>query len=551
MRPEIALKLHYCNMREDPWLDVTHEYTLMEVNACRSKWIAEYKRIAKEHLYLEDLCDMLIDRIGRAAELFISRYVSPVKSADNEGLEAVKKEENDKLNGDFPLGNDKDAEFISPFFGIEDLALIQCGLHEYVTIRGTIEPESDNLVRAGILAELDGDWKKAERCYGGITMSMSILEREHACRRKKIAEGDALYAEAQEAMSSGDWRKVHECLFKAMELDNYEAMTDIGIGYAYGIFGLPQIPEDAVDYLRKAAGNLVNGSDRACMELVELHDTGSFGIEGAEALQWCKRAAERGDKKAIARLQDGFDTRPMTEILEEQVNKGNISATWMLYEYLKNEGKDEEASIWYDKALEVGHVEALFAEAQKCLKTNRELAGQYLRRAAEKGHIRSIIGLSELELASGDENFWQVAMKKNSPDFAVTPEQTERHLRQFAWFKLAAEAGDGDSMSTLAVAYHFGYPVERNDKEAYRLAVAAAEENNYPAMYQLAYFLENGLGCERDLDRAVEYYTASAERGIMSSMLRLYEIYKDGLEHIPADKSKSTRYLFMSGVGRD
>ena len=556
MRPEIALKIDFSSTRKsDPWYDFTHNYTLAEVNVCRNKWIAEYKRIAKEHLYLEDLCETLIDRINRAADLFISRKVNPVKSAGHtqddsyyEWLEEVEKEENDSLNGDFPLGNDEDADFMMPFFDIDNLALIQCGLHDLVTQRGKYYPETDESVRAGILAELDGDFKEAERCYHSISMSMSILEREHACRRKKIAEGDALYAEAQEGMLTGDWKKVRECLFRAMELDNYEAMTDIGIGYAYGTFGLSQIPEDALYYLRQAASE---GNVRACMELVELHDTGSFGIEGAEALKWCEKAAKAGDKKAIARLEDGFDTRPLPEILEEQVNKGNISAAWMLYEYLKNQEKQEEAEVWFSKALEAGYPEALFAEAKKHLRANRELAAQYLRRAAEKGHVRSIIGLSELELAEGDENFWQVAMKKNEPDFAVSPEQTERHLRQFAWFKLAAEAGDGDSMNTLAVAYHFGYPIERDDKEAFRLAVAAAEEKNYPAMYQAAYFLENGFGCERDIDRAVEYYTASAEQGIMSSMLRLYEIYKDGLEHIPADKEKSTRYLFMSGIGRD
>ena len=95
-----------------------------------------------------------------------------------------------------------------------------------------------------------------------------------------------------------------------MELDNYDAMTDIGIGYAYGTFGLSQIPEEAVDYLSKAASE---GNVRACMELVELHDTGSFGIEGAEALKWCEKAAKAGDKKAIARLEDGFDTRPLPD----------------------------------------------------------------------------------------------------------------------------------------------------------------------------------------------------------------------------------------------
>ncbi len=554
MRPEIALKIDFNPRRHNPWLDV-REYTLEEVNACRNKWIAEYKSIAKKYLYLEELCEMLIDRIGRAADLFISRNVNPVKSAGNtqddsyyEWLEEVRKREDDALNGDFPLGNDEDADFITPFFDIRDLALIQCGLHEFVIARTDYYPESDNSIRRGIVAELNGDFKEAERCYHSISTSISVEKRENACRRKKIAEGNALYAEAQEAMSSGDWRKVHECLFAAMELDNYEAMTDIGIGYAYGIFGLSQIPEEAVDYLNKAA---LEGNVRACMELVELHDTGSLGIEGAEALKWCEKAAKAGDKKAIARLQDGFDTRPMTEILEEQVNKGNIGAAWMLYEYLKNQEKDDEAAVWYDKALEAGHVDALFAEAQKYLKTNRELAAQYLRRAAEKGHIRSIIGLSELELAPGDESFWQVAVKKNNPDFAVSPEQTERHMRQLAWVKLAAEAEDAESMYHIAVAYQFGYPVEKDEKEAFRLAMAASDGGNGSAMYQAAYFLENGLGIDKDIDKAIALYEASAEKGIMTSIIRLYEIYKNGLAHIPADKEKSTRYLFMSGVGRD
>ncbi len=549
MRPEIALKIDFSSTRKsDPWYDSTHNYTLGEVNVCRNKWIDAYKRIAKEHLYLEDLCATLIDRINRAADLFISRYVNPVKTENVARDDERQKEEDDKLNGDFSLGNDEDADFMTPFFDIGDLALIQCGLHEFVTARTDYYPESDNSIRRGIVAELNGDFKEAERCYHSISTSMSVEKRENACRKKKIAQGDALYAEAQEYMSSGDWRKVRECLFKAMELDNYDAMTDIGIGFAYGTFGFSQIPEEAVDYLSKAASC---GNVRACMELVELHDTGSLGIEGAEALKWCEKAAKAGDKKAIARLQDGFDTRPLPEILEEQVNKGNISAAWMLYEYLKKQEKDDEATVWYAKALEAGLVDALFIEAQKYLKTNRELAGQYLRRAAEKGHIPSIIGLSKLEIAEDEEDFWEVAIKKNEADIVPSSEQTEHHLRQLAWVKLAAEAEDAESMYHIAVAYQFGYPVEKDEKEAFRLAMAASDDGNGSAMYLAGCFFENGIGTDKDIDKALALYEASAEKGIMSSMIRLYEIYKDGLEHIPADKEKSARYLFMSGIGRD
>ncbi len=548
MRPEIALKIDFSSTRKsDPWYDSTHNYTLGEVNVCRNKWIDAYKRIVKEHLYLEDLCETLIDRINRAADLFISRYVNPVKTENVAQDDKRQKEEDDKLNGDFPLGNDEDADFMTPFFDIGDLALIQCGLHEFVTARTDYYPESDNSIRRGIVAELDGDFKEAERCYHSISTSISVEKRENACRKKKIEQGNALYAEAQQCMSSGEWKKIPGLLFDAMELDNDEAIADIGIGYAYGTIGFSQIIEDAVYYLRMAAKL---GNTRACMELVELHDTGSMDIEGAEALEWCEKAAKSGDKKAIARLGDGFDTRPLPEILEEQVNKGNISAAWMLYEYLKKQEK-EEAEVWFNKALEAGYPEALFAEAKKHLGAKRELAAQYLRRAAEKGHIPSIIGLSKLELAEGEEDFWEVSIKINEADIVPSPEQTEHHLRQLAWVKLAAEAEDAESMYHIAVAYQFGYPVEKDKKEAFRLAMAASDGGNGSAMYLVGYFLENGIGTDKDIDKAVALYEASAEKGMMSAMIRLYEIYKNGLAHIPADKEKSTRYLFMSGVGRD
>ncbi len=55
---------------------------------------------------------------------------------------------------------------------------------------------------------------------------------------------------------------------------------------------------------------------------------------------------------------------------------------------------------------------------------------------------------------------------------------------------------------------------------------------------------------EKELDRAIACYAAAAEAGIMGAMLRLYEIYKDGLEHIPADPEKASRYLWLSGIGR-
>ncbi len=292
------------------------------------------------------------------------------------------------------------------------------------------------------------------------------------------------------------------------------------------------------------------------MEIVELYDNGAPGIEGSEAERFCEKAAEAGDEKAIARLEDGFDTRPLIEIMKEQAEKGNADAMWWMYGSALDRHCPDEAQLWYDKALEAGQGDALLAEADKYLRKDEDsydprLAEQYLRRGADKGNIAAITRLGKLELNGGDEDFWQAAMKKEQDDFEATPERLERHKRQFAWVKLAAEAGDDESMYQIALAYHFGYPTEKDEEEAFQMAAAAAKQGNYSAMYLASWLMENGLGTERDLDTAVALYAVSTEGGIVPAMLRLYEIYKDGYEHIPADKEKAHRYLWMSGVGHD
>ncbi len=540
MKPEIVLKLNPVGI------------TTGQVYSVRDEWIKEYEKWISWSPANEDLGAILIDRVNRAAKLVINRYIKNPAGYDE--TDAACLEEDKTLDGDFPLGNAYDAEFATPYFTIERLVQIQFGETYNVHTGHYVEPAYDVLVRKGIIAELEQEWAEAEYCYGGVGFySESVMSRQHDCRLKKIAEGERAYAEAQHYMETGEWSAVFAPLQRAVDMDNADAMTDMGLARLYGTFGICLDYDEGLTLLRDAART----NARACMELVELHDMGIPDIEGEEAQELCQKAAKLGDKKAIVRLEDGFDLRPMTEVLEEQAEKGNVDALWWLhYSYTKQKCQ-EEAQLWYDKALEAGQVDALLTEADKYLHKNsdsynKELAGQYLRRAADQGNIRAIIGLSELELDEGDESFWQVAIKKNEPDFSVEPALLERHKRQFAWFKLAAEAEDAESMNSIAVAYHFGYPVERDDQEAFRWAETAADAKNYAAMYQTAYFLENGFGCNKDISRAVQLYEASAEQGgIISSMLRLYEIYKDGLADIPADKEKSSRYLWLSGFGRD
>lgn len=312
--------------------------TAEQIYAVRNQWIREYQKYIEENPNKEKLGVFFICRVTRAAEMLIKRYVSvPIEEQnkkdsdsdfDYDDYNPEYKEENASLDGDFPLGNAYDADFATPYFTIENLVRIQFGETHSVPTGHYVEPAYDVLVRKGFIHELQKEWKQAEDCYHGGGMAKSVQRREAECRRKKDVEGECAYGSAQAYMESGEWSKVYSVLQKAVDRDNVEAMVDMGLACIYGTFGIPTDYKAGLELLRKA---VMYGNVRACMEIVELHDNGAADIEGEEAERLCNKAAEAGDKKAIIRLEDGFDTRPLAEILREQIEKGNIDAMWWLY----------------------------------------------------------------------------------------------------------------------------------------------------------------------------------------------------------------------------
>ena len=160
MKPEIALKIDY---------DRFKEYTREQVETTRDEWIAAYREIARSDSSKKELCDSLTDRISRAAELFIRRHIEPAKSDaishDDyyyEWLDEVKKEEDDSLDGDFPLGNEADMVFASPYFTIKELAMIQTGCSDRISPDSIPEYMG---VRDGFLKETAGLTTEAREAY--------------------------------------------------------------------------------------------------------------------------------------------------------------------------------------------------------------------------------------------------------------------------------------------------------------------------------------------------------------------------------------------------
>lgn len=545
MKPETVLGIKY---REEPTKKL-------------QEWLKEYAAIAAEFPDAEDLAQRLSTRAEKACALIEKRNIPELPSSSHDDMYYIEMakimdDEDASLDGDFPLGKESDAEFAGCYFSVRELAEIQCGLHHLIVIGSFNGYNFDVLARKGFLAELYEDLSEAVRCYEGVPTSRSVQEREYECRRKMAIEGKRCYEKAQKYMESGKWSEVFAPLSRAADMGNTDAMVDLALARVYGQYGCAKDLQEALTLLRAAAKN---DNARACFALCHLHDSGVCEVEAAEAKKMCEKAAMLGDKKAKVRLAEGFDLRPIREILLEQVGKGNIDALWQMAQFCKKENDENGAVEWFNRAIEVGQIDALLSAATVHLDRcgnfyNKELARQYLRRAADGGSVQAIIALADSELTDTDIPFWQQAAQLRDleyPDKLPKKKIIKQHKKQMAWYRLAAKADDTDAMNALSMAYHLGYPETRNDREAFLWASRGADLGDGSAMYQTAYLYENGFGTDRDIDAALLLYTEAAEQGVRSAMIRLYEIYTEGLLHIQPDGKKAAHYLWLSGERRD
>lgn len=78
------------------------------------------------------------------------------------------------------------------------------------------------------------------------------------------------------------------------------------------------------------------------------------------------------------------------------------------------------------------------------------------------------------------------------------------------------------------MAYH-GQGTDKNPKMAFSMFQEAALELHAGAMYWLGRLYEEGFGVARDYQKSVEYYSAAGAKGQDDAVVRMAEIYDQGL----------------------
>ena len=91
-----------------------------------------------------------------------------------------------------------------------------------------------------------------------------------------------------------------------------------------------------------------------------------------------------------------------------------------------------------------------------------------------------------------------------------------------------AEAGDEHAQYSVANAYSAGTGVLKDDAEAMRWWLQAAQNGLAAAQNRMGYLYENGLGVPQDFREAARYFSSAAEQKLAVAQHNLAHMYQYG-----------------------
>ncbi len=115
----------------------------------------------------------------------------------------------------------------------------------------------------------------------------------------------------------------------------------------------------------------------------------------------------------------------------------------------------------------------------------------------------------------------------------------------FKLYKNAALRGHAESQNELGYYLQEGLGVDKNQAEALKWYRAAAQKDLATAQYNLGNAYWNGWGIERNYVEAVYWFQAAAKKGDVDALRKLGWAYKDG-RGVEKDDVKSTRFYIQA-----
>ena len=256
----------------------------------------------------------------------------------------------------------------------------------------------------------------------------------------------------------------------------------------------------------------------AMVKMGECYEKGFFiKISSDKAKIWYKKAADQGDENAwrgYVRMKYNNGTYEKVVqyrfLLLVDAEKGNRQSQFLLAEWFYNHETQPtykaEAIVWYSKAANGGHVEAMwklgeFYEMGKGVNCSMTAAIRWYKKAARAGNKPSCLKLVSIFLY----------VKKN----------VEEAVK---WYELSGGGLSGTDLCNIGYAYDVGNGVPINKAKAVEYYRKAAEDGNGVAQFNLGVCYENGRGVPIDLYVAKYWYEKASMQGYQNATKEISRI---------------------------
>ncbi|KAF9089915.1 hypothetical protein BGX23_006369 [Mortierella sp. AD031] len=300
------------------------------------------------------------------------------------------------------------------------------------------------------------------------------------------------------------------------------AQFKLGICYELGLTHFPMDPSHSFVWYKRAA---MQGHADAELAVSGWYLTGHpQGLIQSEPLayEWASKAARRGWSKAEYTLGHYHEVGigvPQDLQLAKQ---------W----YLKAAARGNERALL---RLLVGHVglEVDYAHLKDALLAQNENNPYLIHQLAQFHELREY-GLVpdedaafELYAASAQANYAPAQYKLGACyEFGILgcPQDPVQAVH---WYGQGADNGHVEALLALAGFYLDGIAgpaAEQSDEEAFRFVKAAAQRGVPKAEYITGFFLEYGLGVERNPREAKQWYHLACAKGVDSAEKRLKDL---------------------------
>lgn len=303
-----------------------------------------------------------------------------------------------------------------------------------------------------------------------------------------------------------DKEKALRVLNKIEDKNNPFYLSKMGEIYLYGTDKIEIDAEKAIEYLTMA----FNKGRRYCAHVIQsiyASGYGSVKADKVKQLEWLNRGIESNEDECMCTMallcisedsayQDLHNPQRAVELLKKASRHGNgrayfILGNWYYYgEYLPKDDKKAfenwEKGAYFKNDNATGNLASAYIEGIGCEKDEKKGIEIY-KQAVENGS-----GFSASKLFY----FYQ---------FGKYGVEKDKDLAKEYLLK-AAELGDSWGCFQLGLQYYIGNDLfDKNESQAFVYTKKAADMGLIDACQTLAYFYENGIGVEKDPQKAKEY----------------------------------------------